>query len=264
MNTKSLIINIVLLLLLAMCQVAWADDERKLVIEPRLPNSSEFITISVTNSGCHTLSDVLVPDEDTPRIQIRLTFLTGPYGECLQQNPSPPDFEVTVGPLQVGEYNVSLFINTGAHGSNIVDVQQISVIEAVETGAVAEGGINGLYHDLQAPHRYFYVLETDYTTLVVWNFFDIDGNQAWVYGVGDLLNEGSTVVAEAYLNTSGGFLPNGEADDAVEPWGLIRLDMHSCLEGTVTYESDLPEFGNGQFEVSRLAYSKHVGCSESE
>lgn len=126
------------------------------------------------------------------------------------------------------------------------------------------GGINGLYHDPHATHRYLYVLETNYTTLVVWNTFDRDGNQLWVYGVGDLFNNGRSVVADAYINTSGGFLPNGEADDDVDHWGVIRLDLSSCTEGRVTYQSDLPEYGSGEFSVVRLAYSKQIGCVDSE
>lgn len=262
MNTNSLVFLV--LLFLTACEVAWAGEDRKLVIEPRLPSASDLITISVTNSGCSTRSEVFVPKENIPEVHIRLTYLTGPYGDCLQQNPNPPDFETTVGPLPANEYNVGLSINTGAHGSNIVDSRIMTVVETQSTAILSDGAINGLFHDLQAPHRYFYVLETDFTTLVVWNTFDPDGNQLWVYGVGDLMNDGSSVVADAYINTSGGFLPNGEADDDVDSWGVIRFDLHSCMDGTVTYESDFPEFGSGQFSVVRLANSKQIGCDNLE
>jgi hypothetical protein len=129
---------------------------------------------------------------------------------------------------------------------------------------ISDGGINGLYHDPNAPHRYFYVLETDYTTLVVWNTFDEDGNQLWVYGVGDLFNNGSSIVADTYINRSSGIMPDGIPDDDVEPWGQIRVDLNSCTEGLVTYQSDLPEFGSGEFSISRLAFSKHTGCENLE
>jgi hypothetical protein len=138
------------------------------------------------------------------------------------------------------------------------------VIEALPAASLSEGGINGLYHRPDSPHQYVYVLETDYTTLVVWNTFDADGDQLWVYGVGDLLNDGQSVVAETYINRGVGFLPGGELEVEAEPWGLIRVDLTSCLEGTVTYRSDLPEFDSGQFPIVRLAYSKQIGCDDSE
>jgi hypothetical protein len=49
-----------------------------------------------------------------------------------------------------------------------------------------------------------------------------------------------------------------------EHWGQLRVDLSSCMEGTVTYQSELPEFGYGQFPVRRLAYSKQIGCVNTE
>jgi len=241
----------------------WAQPERNLVIGPGLAGSHDLITISVTNSKCFTLSDVHRSFNDV--FQVTLTYLFEPSERCLEENPDAPDFKTTVGPLPPGTYQVGLFINYGGRGSDLADSRSFAVIETPRPAAdLSDGGINGLYHDVQAPHRYFYVLETDYTTLVVWNTFDSKGKQRWIYGVGDLLNNGSSVVAEAFINTSGGFLPNGEADDDVEPWGLIRLDLQSCTEGTVTFRRNVPGAGLGRFSVVRLAYSKQIGCVHSE
>lgn len=239
----------------------WAQVERKLVIEPALPHANERVAISVTNSACFTSSEVLQPFQDV--FQITLTYLFEPSEQCLEENPYAPDFETSVGPLATGTYRVGLLINYGGRGHDVADSKLFSVIDNPPTSVnIPDGGITGLYHDRKAPHRYLYVLETDHTTLVVWNTFDEDGNQVWVYGVGDLSEDGSSVVAEAYVNTSGGFLPNGKADDDVEPWGVIRLDLASCKKGKVTYQSDMPEFGSGSFSVKRLAYSKQIGCTE--
>jgi len=43
----------------------------------------------------------------------------------------------------------------------------------------------------------------------------------------------------------------------------MRVDLTSCTEGTVTYQSDLPEYGSGQFFIDRLAYAKQIGCSDN-
>lgn len=261
MKTKLILLCVLAFALIS--DTTWAQVERKLVIDPGLPSSNDLITISVSNSRCFANS-VVLQDTEPNTIQIRLTYLLQYEEQCLRDNPNAPNFATIVGPLAPGEYGVTLFLNFGGVGSNFTDELNFAVIEPPPPVGLSEGGINGLYHDLQAPHRYLYVLETDYTTLVVWNTFDLEGNQLWVYGVGDLLNGGSSVVAETYINTSGGFLPNGEADDDVERWGLIRVDLLSCTEGRVTYQSDLPGFGSGEFSVVRLAYSKQIGCVDSE
>jgi len=130
--------------------------------------------------------------------------------------------------------------------------------------SVAEGGINGFYYNPEEDGHYVYVQETDFTTLVMWNTFDADGNQAWIYGTGRL-EAGHLVVAEAYINRTGGLTPDGLVTDVeAEPWGELEVDMTSCSKGTVVYRSALPEFGSGQFPIERLAYVKQLGCVDPE
>jgi len=132
-------------------------------------------------------------------------------------------------------------------------------VELVPIG-LGEGGINGLYYNPEADGHYVYILQTDFTTLVVWTTFDADGNQAWVFGTGELIH-GRSVIADTYINRNEGHSPDGEitASEA-EHWGRIEVDMTSCTEGLVAFYSDLPEFGNGQFPIERLAYVKQLGC----
>lgn len=125
---------------------------------------------------------------------------------------------------------------------------------------LAEGGINGLYYNPAADGHYLYILETDFTTLVVWTTFDADGNQAWVYGTGELKN-GRSIIADTYINKNGGYSMDGEiVASEVEHWGRLEVDLTSCSEGLVAFYSDLPEFGNGQFPIERLANVKQLGC----
>lgn len=129
---------------------------------------------------------------------------------------------------------------------------------------MAEGGVNGLYYNPEADGHYIYILETDYTTLVVWTTFDREGNQAWVFGTGELVN-GRSVIADTYINRNEGFSLDGKITESVaQPWGRIEVDMTSCTDGQVNYYSDLPEFGSGQFSVVRLAYVKQLGCNEND
>jgi hypothetical protein len=134
----------------------------------------------------------------------------------------------------------------------------------LEPTRLAEGGINGFYYVPDEDGHYVYVQETDFTTLVMWNTFDADGNQAWIYGTGKL-EAGRSVIAEAYINRTGGLTPDGLLTDIeAEAWGELQVDMDSCAGGIVTYRSALPEFGSGQFPIERLAYVKQLGCVDPD
>jgi len=129
---------------------------------------------------------------------------------------------------------------------------------------LAEGGINGFYFNPEADGHYITVLQTNYSTLVVWNTFDAEGNHVWVYGTGELVN-GRAVIAEAYINRTGGFTPDGLVTDVeAEFWGELQVDMESCVKGELSFRSIVPEFGSGQFPVKRLAYVKQLGCIDPQ
>ena len=146
------------------------------------------------------------------------------------------------------------------NGDGVRDCDR-GAVEAPNIG-LAEGGVNGLYFNPEADGHYLYILETDFTTLVVWTTFDSDGNQAWVYGTGELV-KGRSIIAETYINRNGGYSLDGEfTPSEADYWGRIEIDMTSCTEGLVSFYSDLPGFGNGQFPVERLAYVKQLGCND--
>jgi len=124
------------------------------------------------------------------------------------------------------------------------------------------GGITGLYYDPNADGHYVQILQTDYNTLVTWNTVDRDGLQAWVYGVGDLVT-GQSVTAAAYINYGGRLTNDGPIDiDDAQEWGTIQVEMESCLEGRVLFDSGLANFGSGSFEIRRLAFSKQISCQQ--
>ena len=125
---------------------------------------------------------------------------------------------------------------------------------------LAEGGINGLYYNPEADGHYLSIIDNKYNTLLIWNSFDKNGNQAWIYGIGKLV-AGRSLVADAYIKKNGSLSPDGEILPADEVrWGTLELDMLSCREGTLTFQSDLPEFGSGQVRLVRLVLVKQLGC----
>ena len=149
----------------------------------------------------------------------------------------------------------------------IVFVKQLDCFESEPEEVVglrpvtlAEGGINGVYFNPDADGHYISIIDTDYNTLVMWNSFDKDGKQYFVYGIGQLL-EGHSLTASAYTNISGGTSPDGEIlpAEAIH-WGTLEVDMNSCNEGTLAFHSDLPEFGSGQVQLERIVFMKQLGC----
>jgi hypothetical protein len=62
----------------------------------------------------------------------------------------------------------------------------------------------------------------------------------------------------------GALLDDGSQQQASgSPWGKIQIDLDSCDQGTVKYQSDCEDFGSGQFRIQRLATVKQLGCSDN-
>ena len=125
---------------------------------------------------------------------------------------------------------------------------------------IADGGINGVYYNPDADGHYITIIDNPYNTLVMWNSFDKDGNQYFVHGTGELVADRS-LIADAYINVSGSTSPDGEIVPAQElHWGTLEVEMTSCNEGILAFNSDFPEVGSGQVRLERLVFVKQLGC----
>ena len=158
-------------------------------------------------------------------------------------------------------------------GSGLVQLQRIVSVKQLDCVAsepdedvnlrpvsLAEGGINGVYFNPDADGHFISIIDTDYNTLVMWNSFDKDGNQYFVYGAGQL-PKGQPLIASAYTNVSGGTSPEGKILPAQAlHWGTLKVDMTSCNKGTLAFDSKLPEFGSGQVQLDRIVLVKQLGC----
>ncbi len=135
---------------------------------------------------------------------------------------------------------------------------------AVEVARVAltDGGANGLYYVPEHDGHYLYLLENSFNTLLIWNTFDRNGNQAWILATGDLI-DGRYLDAPAFINENGVLTPEGPVNiDRAQPWGRLRLELESCNRGRVRFDSDRPGFGSGEFAIVRLAAVRQLGCLE--
>lgn len=124
------------------------------------------------------------------------------------------------------------------------------------------GGINGLYFNPDADGHYVYVADNRFNTMVMWTTFDANRRQAWIFGIADELVAGRSVIAQAYINRDGKVSLSGEFDPATsEPWGRLELDLTSCNQGRFAFTSETPGWASGEFEVTRLAHVKRLGCA---
>ena len=258
MAIKDKFISVVTLLSLVFCGLAWGQTEEKIVINPKHPDSDDLINITITNTACFVAQEWKWDDHI---LRIRLAHFVS---LCDDVDPSVPDFNLRIAPLAAGDYSIVYTKLLEGKLPYVGDTMDFSVVQAEPSDALSEGGINGFYYNSAADGHFVYIMQTDFTTLVVWNTFDSDGNQAWIFGTGDLTQNGRLVVAESYINRSSGYDPitSELADLEVEYWGQIEVNMSSCWEGTVSYESELPEFGTGVFPIRRLAYVKQLGCTD--
>jgi hypothetical protein len=257
MKTRNLLSVLALALL---CGPTWGQTDWRIVIEPESPDANDLVTISIPGTACYAASEVQTDLEERV-IDITLTFFEA---LCQTVDPNAHDFSTSVGPLAPGQYLV--FFTQLLQGKVPYQAAErsFSVAEVSADVSLSPGGINGFYYNPGADGHYVYVLETDFTTLVVWNTFNTNGGQAWIFGTGKLEN-GKAVVTDAYVNRSDGYSTDGSLKGLeVVPWGTLEVEMTSCWDGTVVYQSDLPEFGSGQFPIRRLAFAKQIGCVEAD
>lgn len=126
---------------------------------------------------------------------------------------------------------------------------------------LGSGGMNGTWYDSSADGHYVTIqrVHDNGDALVIWNAFDRNGNQIWIYGVGQV--EGRRIHVEMTQNIGGHLQAGGPpTGSSAKPWGTVDIDLSSCLKGTLRYQSTAPGFGNGQFSLDRLAYISDSGC----
>lgn len=97
--------------------------------------------------------------------------------------------------------------------------------------------------------------------ILVWFTYDSDGNQYWMIGNGE--RDGEELVFPDLHATRGARFGAGFEPDDVErfPWGDIRLRL-ACEQGEAHYDSLLPEFGSGHFQLIPLTRLAGLACAD--
>lgn len=99
--------------------------------------------------------------------------------------------------------------------------------------------------------------------LLMWFSYDADGNQYWMTGMGDY-EDGRIEFPELFATHGARFGEAFESGDVeFDDWGSLTLDLE-CLSGSAVFESRLPEFGAGEFDLSRLTMMARPDCPWEE
>lgn len=132
-------------------------------------------------------------------------------------------------------------------------------------GQLTQNGMNGLYYVPGIANGHYVSLQRVHDNkdvMVFWDTFDNQGNQAWIFGVGTLTSD-RHIHASMYRNLGGVLQPGGPATGAkASAWGTVDIDLTSCAAAQFNYQSSLPDFGSGQFPLTRLAFESAINCGD--
>ena len=96
--------------------------------------------------------------------------------------------------------------------------------------------------------------------IVTWYSYDTQGNQYWMLGTGQLDAEGRIHFPDVHATRGARFGTAFDPDDVERfAWGTLTFDL-ACQGGSARYESVLPAFGNGGFDLTRLTSLHEVAC----
>jgi hypothetical protein len=97
--------------------------------------------------------------------------------------------------------------------------------------------------------------------LLLWFTYDPEGNQHWMIGMGEEI--GRQLQIETLQSTRGARFGHefDPADVEFVDWGRLGMDL-DCLAGQADYQSILPEFGQGEFELQRLSILAGLACAQ--
>ena len=138
--------------------------------------------------------------------------------------------------------------------------------------------LSGAWYDPDRSGEGFVVeVLPDGRAVVYWYTYtpDDSGRQAWMIGTGGMQSPTvpapSTGSPEAFVDIDPLHQPQGgtygpafdPSDVSSVDWGSLRMEFFSDGTGQVTFESNLPAYGNGSFPIERLARPKLAEC-ESE
>jgi len=129
----------------------------------------------------------------------------------------------------------------------------------------ANAGLSGSWYD-PARNGEGLVIQwlPDGSVLAIMFTYDTNGNQMWIFGVGQ--SDGKTVTIDALYPT--GFTSWGSSFDmdqvVLEPWGTFTLTWTDCNTLAFEYTSEVSGYGSAARGYSRLTSLSGLACPDFE
>jgi hypothetical protein len=134
---------------------------------------------------------------------------------------------------------------------------------ATANATMLTGGFTGNWYNPETDGQGFQLqVLPNGEALALWFTYDADGNQVWLIGNNRIV--GNKVTMDMLRPKGARFGPAFNPDDVeMQPFGSVTLTFEDCNSGSVTWESDDPQFGWGEMNIQRLTKSAGASCSAS-
>lgn len=130
---------------------------------------------------------------------------------------------------------------------------------AFTANAALPPGISGSwYNPDQSGHGLSLEILSPDSALFYWYTYDTDGHPIHLYIEGRI--EGRTIHGKAWAPQGMKFGQFDPQDLQLPEWGSVTLEFSSCNTGTLSWNSDLPEFGEGTLPLTRLTAISGLWC----
>lgn len=116
------------------------------------------------------------------------------------------------------------------------------------------------YNPAQSGHGFQLEKVNDTTVTAFWFTFDANGNQVWILGVGQIVD--NRIEMQAVKSRGGRFPPNFDPTQITNPpWGTLTFTFTSCNAGSVSWTSVDPLFtASGTLALERVTSVQGTTC----
>lgn len=192
-----------------------------------------------------------------------LTMEATTFGTVCFDGAEPRDYAYNLGKFQAGSYKLTVQHRyTLGNGRPSEFFWTNAVTREFEVIAGAPNNISGLWSAVGRERDGFNIVVMDpQTVFVTWNTNSTEGKPLWLFGT--LTVRGSTLEGTMMLNKELRFGANraSGSGESSEVWGTLQLTLQSCGSMKASWRSVLPEYGEGNSQLTQLSPARGVeGC----
>lgn len=161
-------------------------------------------------------------------------------------------FLISVGLMILSTFSDSVFAHQSGQGNSTDHV----MVTRHFSGLWEHSGQENQGFTLHVLHQY----SGERIASAFWFTYGVDQRPEWLFGFGPI--EENRIELDLYRVSEVAFLQPD--DPEVNPENLIGsavMTFDSCQTGTVTFETDLPEYGAGSVEIEQFGWILNTHCS---